>query len=134
MRQVRAHLSECPTCAAMFREQRAIKELIGAMNVPTPPPDFEARLVAHVFGATPETVYEMKRPGSGLRLFLGTAAVAAAAAWMWLQWMPGPATTSTAQGGATEVGYTVERDQAFLAGGDPAMGQTPVWTVGDGPR
>lgn len=131
-RHVREHLDHCPACTSQHRELIAVKSLLGGLPTPTLPSDFEEQLVARVMGSTPASARTERR--SATSLFLGTVAVAAGLSWAWLQWTPASPRVGQDQAGPTQVDYTVERDQAFLAGGDPALGRAPVWTVGDGPR
>lgn len=137
MRAVRRHLEGCPACRRERDELAAVKRLVGGASAPGAEVSaFDAaaedRLVAYVMGSARAEAAPRHRIGFGR--FALTAAATAAVVWTWLQFAPVGETPAVAAGEPADTGYTVERDQAFLAGGDPATGYAPVWTVGDVPR
>lgn len=128
MLSVRRHLGECEACSREFSELQALKRLIGSLDAPEVREGFEEALVLKVLGAS-----ERKEERPRLwRLALVSSLAAACVVFAGLQWIAREQ-SSPAQPVASS-SFSLERDQAYLAGGDPLSGRAPIITVSDASR
>lgn len=114
--QVRQHMNACPACADEWEMTMAVKEALALPSDIEPDPDFEARLVAHVFA---EETSAQRRPAMlrprFVRFAMACAVVALAVVGAIV------ADTATRGGSPSTVAiqpspsFDVSRDQAYSA-------------------
>jgi hypothetical protein len=120
MLSIRSHLTRCPECSREERSQRAFKRLLGSVPCVEPPSGLEERLLGAIRADKP-----VHRWWSQLRIASLTAGVAAAATFATLALIQ-PKDQETAQVEKSDVtSFEINRDQAYVAGGDP-LGVGPV--------
>ena len=125
MLEVRHHVQECAVCAREAEELRTLKTMLASSNTPTPPADFEARLVAHVFGK------EQAKPAPSWRSHIGIAGVAAAAAVAAFV-VASKVSEPIEKPQLNEVVYSsdMSADQLYYRASDPLGGAMPVMYEG----
>lgn len=71
--EIRRHLDGCPSCQTRLEAFRETKRLLGALDAPAPPPDFEAGVLAKL--AQPTRPWWLGRPRPTLALAAAALAV-----------------------------------------------------------
>lgn len=71
--EIRRHLDVCPSCQAQLEAFRETKRLLGGLRAPTPPPDFEAGVLARL--AQPARPWWLARPRPAVALAAAALAV-----------------------------------------------------------
>ena len=120
MLAIRSHIHQCPECATILEIERITKEALAGVPAIEPPADFEERLVAHVM----RTPVRSNRTFQIGLAFVMTSAAACAITLGYLQ------STKTSPKNAPTVAssYEYQRNEALMAGWDPAGGGSPVIT------
>lgn len=128
MRLVREHLGRCDSCLRELEAIRAIKAAVCSMPEPDLPPGFEERLVATVMHR------QATRVSFGRLAFFGSVAFASAFALATFALQTNRDQSVNSQVQAAKTRFELERDQAYLAGGDPLAGSSVVLTSSHGLR
>ncbi|HVL38234.1 MAG TPA: zf-HC2 domain-containing protein [Fimbriimonadaceae bacterium] len=122
MLQVRAHLFECTECAREEGELRILKSMLCSGCAPEPAPDFEDRLIRHVFAGKGLDERVQHRSGAPVRLFTAAAA-AAALAFAAASFL---GSDDRQDGNLAKQEIQLAGDQAYFSGMDPLMGGSVV--------
>jgi anti-sigma factor RsiW len=128
MRSVREHLNVCATCSAELEVVRMLKSDLTSLPEPDCDEQFEERLVEAVFRTQKRHSGRFKIAFAGGLAFAGAFGIAT----LWLQSTRVEATEAANQ--VARSSFELERDQAYLAGGDPLAGNTVVLTSSHGLR
>lgn len=129
MLELRRHLGSCAECSQELRELRALKRLLGSAESPRPSEQFEARLCERVMRAD-----GVAATGKFLLRSAVALSVAAGAAVAWLISSQPRVVPASPSEPTSSIAFELDRDQAYVAGGDPLGGHAPIITVGSSAR
>ena len=116
---IRAHLHNCPYCAAELDTLKSVKRILTRLPEPEMSPEFAVRLHQSVFTSP----YQAAQPVIRWALI---GAATAALALLWAGRLDGRDAASL---GARSVPGGIARDQAYSTGGDMLNGQFPLMPV-----
>ena len=128
---LRDHLNRCCQCREEAESLKGLKQLIGSIECPEPPRDFEARLTAAVLSSR-KPKPTIQSYGSAI-LFFGVAGVTMLATLQLLSAMaphPAAAKSSVPISSKPDVDFEVNRDVMTSSISDPISG-APVWSAVD---
>lgn len=131
MLRIRDHLGQCAACNGEVEALRAVKSLLLQQPAVEPSADFESRLVGAVFASTPP----LPKKVAWFTISLTASAAAAIATFVLLQvGHSRDNAMAKAEMQRRPDSFSVQQDQAMMAGSDPLSGQAPIVMAGYGKR
>jgi anti-sigma factor RsiW len=127
---VRQHIHECDCCQAEEAELRRVRAVLSSLEIPTPSPDFENRLLSAVFGGQPAPAERRRNRWSSGIAAVGLSAAAAVCFIYGVRTTPrsanshnpiaAPPSVTSSTGESASI--SLERDSALINSSDPLAG------------